>query len=115
MAKGFAHMSASEIDVALHLRQQGKSLGDIAGLLGRSKEAIRENTTPGIGQEEVLEDQGQAAAHYRQQICRHHGACRAHDQGRGLQMGGHVAHGETAVAIQRALADIIGRVPQRIC
>ena len=58
MAKGFAHMSASEIDVALHLRQHGKSLGDIAGLLGRSKEAIRENTTPALVKKKSLKTKG---------------------------------------------------------
>jgi hypothetical protein len=58
MAKGFANMSASEIDVALHLRQQGKSLGDIAGLLGRSKEAIRENTTPALVKKKSMETKG---------------------------------------------------------
>jgi hypothetical protein len=58
MGKGFTHMASCEIALAQRLRQQGQSLGSIAEALGRSKEAVRENTTPALIKKKGMKAKG---------------------------------------------------------
>ena len=58
MVKGYKQITPTEIDLANKWRQQGKSLGVVAALLGRSKEAVRENTTPAIVKKKAMKVKG---------------------------------------------------------
>ena len=46
MVKGYTHMTQTEVDLARTWRHEGKSLGEVAALLGRGKETVRKNSTP---------------------------------------------------------------------
>ena len=44
--KVYTHLTQTEVALAKRWREAGKSLGECASLLGRSKEAVLEHTTP---------------------------------------------------------------------
>ena len=48
MAVKFVHFTSIEKALAIKWRNEGKSVGDCAKLLGRNKEAVREHTTPSL-------------------------------------------------------------------
>ena len=58
MVKGYKQMSQTEISLAKKWRQQGKSLRAVAELLGRNKEAVREQTTPAIVKKKAMKVKG---------------------------------------------------------
>ena len=54
----YTHFTQTEIDLATKWRNEGKSLSTCADLLGRSAEAVRENTTPQLVKKKAMKVKG---------------------------------------------------------
>jgi hypothetical protein len=57
----YTHFTQTEVELATQWRKAGKSLSVCAGLLGRSAEAVRENTTPSLVRKKAMKVKGRPA------------------------------------------------------
>ena len=82
-------LDKAEIALAKRLRSEGKTLTECADLLGRSREAVRQNTTPSILKKKFYKKKGRPTMINEQKFQRIKAECtRAHASMRARAFGG---------------------------